>query len=211
MCIRDRSFAVNHVHRRQITENLFLCAGFQFPEETYLKKIYRLPVFIKFLKDVLVRPQLFPIADNFQSVNVMQIFDGGMHAWHYDLTDFVVTILLQKPEIGGEFEFAPFIRGELDPSRKGGRDGRVWEENYGDLEKLLDGMWPNTRIIEPKPGCLTLFNGLRSMHRVRTVYGGIQRMMAVFSYHIEEEWSSTDKINSTIYGALVNKFYEDNH
>ena len=40
------------------------------------------------------------------------ICDGCARAWHYDGSDAVVTLMLQKADEGGEFEFAPFIRGE---------------------------------------------------------------------------------------------------
>ena len=42
----------------------------------------------------------------------MYIKDGGSRAWHYDGSDYVVTLMLQPSEEGGEFEFAPFIRGD---------------------------------------------------------------------------------------------------
>eukprot|EP00122_Pirum_gemmata_P003132 Pgem_evm1s2833 len=41
----------------------------------------------------------------------MYMNDFSARAWHYDNTDFVITLLLQQAKEGGEFEFAPFIRG----------------------------------------------------------------------------------------------------
>lgn len=51
--------------------------------------------------------------------------DGGSRAWHYDGSDFVVTLMLQPSLAGGEFEWAPFIRGENG------------EENYDQVRTLL--------------------------------------------------------------------------
>ena len=39
---------------------------------------------------------------------------GGEQGWHFDDNEFVVSLLLQRPAVGGEFEYAPD-----DPQRAG--------------------------------------------------------------------------------------------
>ena len=82
----------------------------------------------------------------------------------------------------------------------GGRDGRVWDERYDDVEQLFAGSWPDTHILDLEPGDLVMFNGLRSMHRVRAVHGSTNRMIAVMSYDTKPGFSSTDAINAHLYG-----------
>ena len=42
------------------------------------------------------------------------------------MSDYVVTLMLQPSSEGGEFEYAPFIRGE-----------KVGNENFADVQKLF--------------------------------------------------------------------------
>jgi hypothetical protein len=63
-------------------------------------------------------PQLFAYADEFQGLNVMYMPEHGQRNWHYDGSDFVVTLSLQKALGGGCFEFAPYIRGHDQPINK---------------------------------------------------------------------------------------------
>ena len=51
---------------------------------------------------------------------------------------------------GGEYEFAPFIRGK----RKG-------EENFEEVAKLFDGSYDNNIVKNAEEGTLNLFNGER--------------------------------------------------
>ena len=106
------------------------------------------------------------MADEFQNLNIMYMYDGCSRAWHYDGTDTVITLLLQKPLKGwinhkvhhsqmrilqgGEYEFAPFIRGK----NKG-------EENFEEVAKLFDGSYENNIVKDAEEGTLNLFNGER--------------------------------------------------
>ena len=189
----------DHIHRRRFPEDTHVLAGDQLVG-TGLRMFYETDVLNIFLADALDVPELHRFGDQFQDLNVVQIKDGGLHAWHYDLSDFVITLLLQKPEVGGQFEFAPFIRGEVIPGVVGGRDGRVWDERYDDVEQLFAGSWPDTHRLDLEPGDLVMFNGLRSMHRVRAVHGSTNRMIAVMSYDTKPGFSSTDAINAHLYG-----------
>ena len=106
------------------------------------------------------------MADEFQNLNIMYMYDGCSRAWHYDGTDTVITLLLLKPVKvstkykvhlsqkrklqGGEYELAPFIRGK----KKG-------EENFEEVAKLFDGSYDNNIVKDADEGTLNLFNGER--------------------------------------------------
>ena len=193
----------DHVHRRRFPEDIYAVAGDQFGADHPLRRLYQSDTLTDFLAAALNLDELHRFADPYQDLNVVKILDGGLHAWHYDLSDFVVTILLQKPEVGGQFEFAPFIRGEVIPGVVGGRDGRVWDERYDDVEQLLAGAWSDTHVVDLEPGTLMLFNGVRSMHRVRAVHGPTPRMVSVLSYDRQPNFCSTTAINTKLYGCRV--------
>ncbi len=95
--------------------------------------------------------------------------EGDTDGWHYDSNDVVFSILLQAPEAGGVFEYAPYIRSESD-------------ENYAGVAELFAN--PEGRALRPglEPGNLTVFKGDLSMHRVTPVNGGRRRIVALFCY-----------------------------
>ena len=72
------------------------------------------------------------------------MYEGDTHGWHFDLNDFVVSILLQAPEAGGTFDFAPNIR----------KDG---DENYAAVAAALDGRSQSVRSIKVEAGTLAAF------------------------------------------------------
>ena len=89
--------------------------------------------------------------------------------WHFDLTHFVVSVLIQSPESGGEFQYAPRIRTDT-------------EENYGAVRALLDGETQRLEVLDLRPGDLQLFEGRYSMHRVTAPKGSSWRCIALLSY-----------------------------
>lgn len=89
--------------------------------------------------------------------------------WHFDVTHFVVSILIQQPEAGGAFEYAPRIRTDHD-------------ENYDGVSKVLQGCSNDVVTLDFKPGDLQLFEGRYSMHRVTASWGSTGRSVALLSY-----------------------------
>ena len=65
---------------------------------------------------------------------VMYQRDAGQRSWHYDGSDFVVTLKLQNADEGGEFEYAPFIRGPCD-------ERGVHDERFDQIGALFDGTY----------------------------------------------------------------------
>lgn len=199
----DPDMGPDHVHRRLWPQDIDVVAGDQLDDANPLALVHGHPAVLEFLAAALGLDRVYPFTDPYQRINIVSIVAGNEHAWHYDLSDFVVTVLLQAPEAGGEFEFAPFIRGDVIPGVVGGRDGRVWHERYGEVERLFAGEWPGVRTLDLEPGALVLFNGERSLHRVRRVEGSRPRMVAVLSYDHEPDQRSTDEINVALYGPRV--------
>ncbi|MEZ2331982.1 hypothetical protein AB6802_19855 [Mesorhizobium sp. RCC_202] len=51
------------------------------------------------------------------------------------------------------------------------------------MAKLLEGRDPEAKILRIKAGTLNAFRGKNTAHRVTTVEGNRERMIAVFSYY----------------------------
>jgi hypothetical protein len=110
--------------------------------------------------------------------------------WHYDPNDGVVTLMIQRPDAGGRFEFAPMNRPD-DP------DEGV---QCTAIDAVMSGRWPCVREVDQKPGTLTLFNGNRSLHRVTPVEAGPERIMLLLSYDSRPDQIFRDDIRIDFFG-----------
>jgi len=137
------------------------------PADGAVHGIYRSPELIDLVRDALRLDALHPVADPLVSVNVTYMSAGDQHGWHFDDNDFVVSLMLQAPEAGGAFEFAPRITGAT----------------VQQALEILRGSSALTRIQVVEAGTLLLFQGREALHRVSPVVGSRLRIIALLSYH----------------------------
>ena len=57
-----------------------------------------------------VSTTIYPYADPLGALNLAVMTDGDQLQWHFDQTDFVVSLAIQDADVGGDFEVAPQIR-----------------------------------------------------------------------------------------------------
>ncbi len=101
---------------------------------------------------------IYPYADPLGALNLAVMGDGDELQWHFDQTDFVVSLALQDADDGGDFEVAPFIRTADD-------------ERYDDVARVLAGDRGELTVQPMTPGTLLVFAGRNSMHRVSPIHG----------------------------------------
>ena len=140
----------------------------RLPEESAIVRFYRLDQLLGLFKALLGLESFHRCADPVSSCMPMYYAEGEELGWHFDPNDGVVTMLLQKPEQGGAFEFVPGC----------GRDPRVFRRYFaGEREGV---------VVPPiEPGTLSLFRGAHSLHRVTRVEGRVPRIMLTMSFHTE--------------------------
>ena len=131
--------------------------------------IYEWSHFITFLAATMGKDALFPARDDLARANVMSYREGEALNWHFDRSEFTTTLLLQAPEAGGEFIYRTDLRSDDDP-------------NYEGVARLLRGQDPHVRSLTLAAGTLNVFRGKNTAHKVGTVSGPHERMIAVFSY-----------------------------
>lgn len=119
--------------------------------------------------EILEIPRLYRVSDPLLRCGISILGDGDAHGWHFDQNGFVVSLLIQKPEQGGHFEYAPAIRSDDD-------------ENFETVRAVMDERSDRVRQLAVEPGTLALFQGSRALHRVTTVRGERPRIIALFSY-----------------------------
>jgi hypothetical protein len=162
-------YPTDHVRRRKHDCRQFVVATDVLPKTGQLRALYGDATLTRRIAQMLDVPALFQLADPVMACTSTVMYEGDTHGWHFDLNDFVVSILLQAPEAGGTFDFAPNIR----------NDG---EENYPAVAAALDGCSEGVRSIKVERGTLLLFCGRRALHRVPPVRGKAPRVIALFSY-----------------------------
>lgn len=150
------------------TSNNTLCAD-QLPGSR-VAQIYAWPPLQRFLAEVMEKPALYPMDDPLASFNVMRYKEGQALNWHFDRSEFTVTLLLQAPKVGGAFEYRTDLRTADDP-------------NYEGVAQLLAGNDPEMRQMNVIPGTLNVFRGVNTPHRVTPVKGDRARMIAVLTYY----------------------------
>lgn len=162
------SLPSSHPLRRKGKRNLAQVAADLIPEDFLLSQLYRSDFMRGFLGELLQQP-VYLNCDPYQSLNLSVMDEGGCQQWHFDSGNMVTTLLLQEPEGGGVFEYAPGIRSDDD-------------ENFDEVEAVLDGRSDRVRSNQLRAGTLSLFRGHYSLHRVTPVIGKTQRLQAILGY-----------------------------
>ena len=166
------------------TSNRTICAD-QMGQAAVIQ-LYEWPPFAQFLAAVMEKTALFTMPDPLARVNVMGYREGQALNWHFDRSEFTTTLLLQAPEMGGEFEYDQDLRSEEDP-------------NYDGVADLLEGRRTPTRIVL-EPGTLNIFKGKNTAHRVTPVKGTRDRIIAVFSYYDRPDVMFSEQERIGFYG-----------
>ncbi len=157
-----------HPLRRKGRRNLAQVAADLIPPEFLLSQLYRSDLMLDFLAAITGKP-VYRNQDPYQSLNISFMNQGGCQQWHFDSGTMVTTLLLQEPEAGGIFEYAPAIRSEAN-------------ENFDAVQAVLDDNSDRVRQNHLQAGTLSLFRGHYSLHRVTEVEGSRQRVQAILGY-----------------------------
>ena len=154
--------------RRFETVNHTVCADQM--ADSLVCRLYDWPPLADFLAAVMAKPRLYPMDDPLARANVMAYRAGEALNWHFDRSEFTVTLLLQSPTAGGDFLYRSGLRSEADP-------------NYDGVARLLAGADAAVQSLPLAPGTLNVFKGKNTAHRVTPVIGERDRIVAVFSYY----------------------------
>ncbi|HEX5192849.1 MAG TPA: hypothetical protein VFW09_08595 [Solirubrobacteraceae bacterium] len=141
----------------------------QIPADAGIRRLYEWDGLLAFVCAALGKDRLYRNADPLGALNVIYYAEGDELGWHFDDAEFVVTLMLQPAQHGGDFEYVPHIRNARD-------------ENYPAVAQLLDGDRDDVIVSPSSAGALAFFRGHHSIHRVTPVFGNILRTNAVLSY-----------------------------
>ena len=100
------------------------------------------------------------------AVSIAVVEDGDELGWHFDNSEFSVTVMYTESDAGGHFDYCPGLR----------------DENYPGVQKALLGDPGAVVRLPTSPGTLAVFRGRHALHRVTPVSGPRPRINSVLTY-----------------------------
>ncbi len=192
----DDSYPEDHPRRTfQHRESGFINSDI-LTTDSALRRIYDSDIMLHFVWDCLGTPRpIYRWADPLGR-NPYGVMEPGHYLpWHFDGNEFTVSILAQRADDGGVFEYVPNIR-------------RPDAENYEHISHVLAGGCDGVRELDLIPGDLQLFAGRYSMHRVTRIAGSTTRYIGLPTY-VHDPYRMNRPFHSTsIYGRATDLHYQ---
>ena len=185
----DTDFPAEHIRNLEQVSDKGCITHDQVPENSLLRTLYEWPDFRNFLKQVLGEP-VFPYSDTLSSININYYEQGQQLGWHFDNASFAVTLMLQSPGQGGEFEYREMVRNcEKD------------DLAFADTEAVVKGkLQPKTLAIGD--GSLVLFRGRNSLHRVAPVVSEHARILVTLNFNTEPGIMLSELARMAFFGRI---------
>jgi hypothetical protein len=139
------------------------------PAGAPMRRLYGSDDMTAFIAAVLGKPVLYRSADPMDALQIAVFEDGDELGWHFDNSEFSVTMMYTESEAGGHFDYCPGLRDEHD-------------QNYPGVQKVLLGDPGAVVRLPTSPGTLAVFRGQHAMHRVTPVSGPRPRINSVLTY-----------------------------
>ena len=133
---QDENYPHDHPRNRKLTSTKGCITADQVAEDSVLRSLYDSTQFRDFLCAVLGEDELYEYADPLSSINIHYASEGQELAWHFDNSSFAITLLIQRPEAGGDFQYIRGLRytanGDLDFEAvqqvlDGEREHKIWQ------------------------------------------------------------------------------------
>ena len=184
----DNSFSDDSPRNRIMSTSKKCIPNDLIPDNSILQKIYDSKIIRSFFKDLLNKNDLYPYSDPLSSININYYDKGDALGWHFDNSDFTITLLIKNCNKGGVYEFFNDMRY---------KDG---QEDYAFVEKILDNIVSGTKV-DSFEGDLMIFKGNKSIHQVTAVEEG-ERILVTFNYNEAEGIPLSEQSRKTFFGRI---------
>ena len=184
----DPKFPKNSSRNRVMSTTKKCIPNDLISKNSNLNELYNSTIIKKFFCDILNVNKLYPYNDSLSSININYYNQGDGLGWHFDNSDFTITLLIKNCLKGGEYEYFNKIR------YKNGK------EDYEIIEKILDEKIKGQKIQSTK-GDLMIFKGKESLHRVTKVIKG-ERILITFNYNIRKGIPLSEESRKTFFGRI---------
>ncbi|MDN5798075.1 MAG: hypothetical protein L0H79_20340 [Intrasporangium sp.] len=157
------------------------------PSDAPLRRLYESDDLTEFIRRVLDKPVLYRSADPLDALQMTTFEPGDELGWHFDRSEFSVTVMYQQADKGGEFVYAPGLRSDEDP-------------NYGGVQRVLEGDTAGLKVLPSAPGTLAFFHGHNALHWVTPIEGTTPRINSVLTYGEVPDMRLNDLTSELFYG-----------
>jgi hypothetical protein len=157
------------------------------PGTSPLRLLYEWDPMKDLIAAALDRGPIYRYADPFGALNLAVMGGGDQLQWHFDQTDFVVSLAIQSAESGGDFEVVPRVR-------------RAGDECYDAVGAVLAGDRTRVETLAMTPGTLLIFEGRYSLHRVSPIAGRRWRHVGLLAYDTKAGTMGSDLLRADRYG-----------
>ena len=126
-----------------------------------------------------MQTKLYPSTDPYGKFYANIFREGDGLNYHFDRSEYSISLILQPSEEGGEFQFFPNSRTIVEG----------WDEMILDIDDIADTVAPHSlEMKRPKlaAGDLYLFRGQNSLHRVSEIEKG-KRINIILTFNTEPE------------------------
>ena len=186
----DESFPADHPQQWLGPYSVGAVAYDLFPADSPIRQLYEWTPLLEFVAALLGLDAIYRYADPLGALNLAVMTDGEELQWHFDQTDFVVSLALQDSDDGGDFEVVPQIRTPDD-------------ERYDAVARVLAGDDDGVITLPMTPGTLLVFAGRNSLHRVSPIHGETPRLVALFGYDTKPGTMSSELLKAVRYGRVA--------
>jgi hypothetical protein len=157
------------------------------PVESVLRQMYEWEPLRNLVEAILDRGPIYRYGDPFGALNLAVMHEGDELQWHFDQTDFVVSLAVQTADDGGHFEVFTRIRSAED-------------ECYDDVAAALAGAHEGVVTLPMVPGTLLVFEGRNSLHRVSPVGSGLSRHVGLLAFDTLPGTMGSELLREVRYG-----------
>ena len=186
----DDNYHKSHPRNRTVVSSKGCITDDQVPKGSALRSLYDSKDFKEFLCSVLNEESLYKYDDNLSSINIHYAKTGQELGWHFDNSSFAITLLIQKPEAGGKFEYIRDFRNSKNN-----------DNNYDQVLDLISGQCKPKKLAMEN-GSLVLFRGKDAIHRVTPTVGDRTRILSVLAYNSEPNVKLSETARMTFFGKL---------
>ncbi|MBX2824636.1 MAG: hypothetical protein KTR33_07890 [Gammaproteobacteria bacterium] len=158
----------------------------QIHDTSLLRTLYQWDPLKSFIGAVLGKTSFYRFADPFGACSINVFVDGGEHGWHFDESEYTVTLMLQRPKQGGSFEYVPLIRDQPD------------EKTI--VRNTLEGDRTHVAELPFTAGTLLIFGGRQTLHRVTRVTGDTPRLVPVLCYAEKPGMTNSESVRELFWG-----------
>lgn len=180
--------AAHPVRRARFHTSVRAIAYPRIPQHSILRALYEWEPLLEGIAALLGHQPIYRYHDPYGALNIAVMTAGDEFGWHFDQTDFVVSLVLQAPEAGGEFLCCPAIRSDHDT-------------NDDAVLSVIEDRHRGIATVPMHEGSFMLFKGRHALHRVTPILGRVPRLVALLGYDTKPGTVSSPALLKVRYGV----------